>query len=154
VTTQTLWIVVAVVVAVLLIAALLGLVLRRQRRISLREAQQLEREPGPTPPRKGGTYKAESGFSFSAGPTATPTLGEAAPVAPPPGASDVPPEAAPTSAPQAGVPAIAPEAAPVAPPPDAAELRPAQAPQEAAPATPAAPAAPERAVPAAETAVP
>ena len=48
-TTQTLWIVVAVVVAVLLIAALLGLVLRRQRRISLREAQQLEREPGPTP---------------------------------------------------------------------------------------------------------
>jgi fused signal recognition particle receptor len=159
VTTQTLWIVVAVVVAVLLIAALLGLVLRRQRRISLREAQQLEREPGPTPPRKGGTYKAESGFSFSAGPTAAPTLGEAAPVAPPPGASDVPPEAAPTSAPQAGVPAIAPEAAPVAPPPDAAELRPAQAPQEAAPATPAAPAAPERAapepaVPTAETALP
>jgi fused signal recognition particle receptor len=159
VTTQTLWIVVAVVVAVLLIAALLGLVLRRQRRISLREAQQLEREPGPTPPRKGGTYKAESGFSFSAGPTATPTLGEAAPVAPPPGASDVPPEAAPTSAPQPGVPGIAPEAAPQAPPPDAAELRPAQAPEEAAPATPADTVAPERAAPepvgpTAETAVP
>jgi fused signal recognition particle receptor len=159
VTTQTLWIVVAVVVAVLLIAALLGLALRRQRRISLREAQQLEREPGPTPPRKGGTYKAESGFSFSAGPTATPTLGEAAPVAPPPGASEVPPEAAPTSAPQPGVPRIAPEAAPEAPPPDAAELRPAQTPQEAAPATPAATVAPERAAPepaapTAETAVP
>jgi fused signal recognition particle receptor len=159
VTTQTLWIVVAVVVAVLLIAALLGLALRRQRRISLREAQQLEREPGPTPPRKGGTYKAESGFSFSAGPTAAPTLGEAAPVAPPPGASDVPPEAAPTSAPQPGVPRIAPEAAPQAPPPDAAELRPAQAPQETEPTTPAAPVAPERAAPepaapTAETAVP
>jgi fused signal recognition particle receptor len=159
VTTQTLWIVVAVVVAVLLIAALLGLVLRRQRRISLREAQQLEREPGPTPPRKGGTYKAESGFSFSAGPTAAPTLGEAAPVAPPPGASDVPPEAAPTSTPQPGVPGIAPEAAPQAPPPDAAELRPAQAPEEAAPATPADTVAPERAAPepvgpTAETAVP
>jgi fused signal recognition particle receptor len=159
VTTQTLWIVVAVVVAVLLIAALLGLALRRQRRISLREAQQLEREPGPTPPRKGGTYKAESGFSFSAGPTAAPTLGEAAPVAPPPGASDVPPEAAPTSAPQPGVPRIAPEAAPQAPPPDAAELRPAQAPQETEPTTPAATVAPERAAPepaapTAETAVP
>jgi len=159
VTTQTLWIVVAVVVAVLLIAALLGLALRRQRRISLREAQQLEREPGPTPPRKGGTYKAESGFSFSAGPTAAPTLGEAAPVAPPPGASDVPPEAAPTSAPQPGVPRIAPEAAPQAPPPDAAELRPAQAPQETEPTTPAATVAPERAAPepaapTAETAAP
>ena len=158
-TTQTLWIVVAVVVAVLLIAALLGLALRRQRRISLRESERLEREPGPTPPRKGGSYKAESGFSFSAGPTATPTLGEAAPVAPPPGASDVPPEAAPTSAPQPGVPRIAPEAAPQAPPPDAAELRPAQAPQETEPTTPAATVAPERAAPepaapTAETAVP
>ena len=66
-TTQTLWIVVAVVVAVLLIAVALGLVLRRQRRISLRETEQLEREPGPAPPRKGGTYQAESGFSFSSG---------------------------------------------------------------------------------------
>ncbi|MDT0350942.1 signal recognition particle-docking protein FtsY [Pseudonocardia charpentierae] len=153
-TTQTLWIVVAVVVAVFLIAAVLGLVLRRQRRISLRESERLERESGPTPPRKGGSYKAESGFSFSAGPTATPTLGEAAPVAPPPGASAVPPEAAPTSAPQPGVPGIAPEAAPQAPPPDAPELRPAQAPQEAAPAGPAATVAPERAVPTAESAVP
>ena len=46
VTTQTLWIIVAVVVAVLLIAVALGLVLRRQRRISLREPDRIEPEPG------------------------------------------------------------------------------------------------------------
>jgi fused signal recognition particle receptor len=74
VTTETLWIVVAVVVAVLLIAVALGLVLRRQRRISLREPGQLEREPGTdtAPPRQGGTYKAESGFNFSSGTAAPP----------------------------------------------------------------------------------
>ena len=57
--------------AVLLIAVALGLVLRRRRRISLREPDRIEREPGTAPPRKGGTYKAESGFSFSSG-TAAP----------------------------------------------------------------------------------
>ena len=62
-TTETLWIVVAVVAALLLIALVLGLVLRRQRRISLREPEELDR---PAPPKKG-TYQAESGFNFSSG---------------------------------------------------------------------------------------
>ena len=34
---------------------------------------------GPTPPRKGGSYRAESGFSFASGPSAPPK-----PVTPPP----------------------------------------------------------------------
>ncbi len=68
-TTETLWIVVAVVAAVLLIALVSGLVLRRRRRISLRDAEELEggSRPGTAPPRRGGTYQAESGFSFSSG---------------------------------------------------------------------------------------
>ena len=67
-TTETLWIVVAVVAAVLLIALASGLVLRRRRRISLRDAEELERGARPdTTSRRGGTYQAESGFSFSAG---------------------------------------------------------------------------------------
>ena len=61
-TTQTLWIVVAVVAAVLLIALVLGLVLRRQRRISLREPDELDR---PAPQK--GSYRAGSGFTFSSG---------------------------------------------------------------------------------------
>ena len=68
---RPLWIIVAVVVAVLLIAVALGLVLRRQRRDQpARAGPDSSAEPGTAPPRKGGTYKAESGFSFSAGPAA------------------------------------------------------------------------------------
>ncbi|MBL8927235.1 MAG: signal recognition particle-docking protein FtsY, partial [Pseudonocardia sp.] len=101
-TTQTLWILVAVVVAVLLIAVALGIVLRRQRRISLREPEQLEREPGsPPPPRKAGTYKAESGFSFSAGPSAPSAPAERPPQAP------VPPPSAAPGAPPVPAPGIA-----------------------------------------------
>ncbi|NMH95584.1 signal recognition particle-docking protein FtsY, partial [Pseudonocardia bannensis] len=68
-TTETLWIVVAVIAAVLLIALILGLVIGRRRRISLREADELERETGPEgkPPPRGGTYQAGGGFNFSAG---------------------------------------------------------------------------------------
>jgi fused signal recognition particle receptor len=108
VTTETLWIIVAVVVAVLLIAVVLGLVLRRQRRISLREPDRIEREPGTAPPRKGGTYKAESGFSFSSG-TAAPER---------PSTRPTPPTSPPPDAPALG----APEDAPVAPPPGAPSL--------------------------------
>jgi fused signal recognition particle receptor len=83
VTTETLWIVVAVVAAVLLIALVLGFVLRRRRRISLREPLD-----GVAPPRRGGTYQAESGFSFSSG-TAT----EPRPAGTTPAGPDGPPTA-------------------------------------------------------------
>jgi fused signal recognition particle receptor len=99
VTTETLWIVVAVVVAVLLIAVALGLVLRRQRRISLREPEQLGREPGTDtpPPRKGGSYRAETGFDFSSGtaapprPADRPTPSRSAPPTTPPVVPPAPP---------------------------------------------------------------
>ncbi|MER5674481.1 signal recognition particle-docking protein FtsY [Pseudonocardia alni] len=71
-TTQTLWIVVAIVVAVLLIAVVAGLVTARRRRISLRSDEQ-QRELGTgtdEPPRTGGSYQAGGGFAFSSG-TAT-----------------------------------------------------------------------------------
>ncbi|MHA6625852.1 signal recognition particle-docking protein FtsY [Pseudonocardia sichuanensis] len=87
-TTETLWIVVAVVAAIVIIAVALGLVLRRRRRISLREAEQVERGTGTAPPRRGGTYQAGGGFSFSSG---APTEAEPPP-APAPGAE--PPSAA------------------------------------------------------------
>jgi fused signal recognition particle receptor len=70
VTTETLWIVVAVVAAVVLIAVVLGLVLRRRRQINLRQTDELaggDAGPDSAPPRRGGTYQAGSGFSFSAG---------------------------------------------------------------------------------------
>ena len=65
--TQTLWIVVAVVAVLIVVAVVLGLVLRRSRRISLREAEEREQLKPP----RAGTYKAEGGFTFSAG-TETP----------------------------------------------------------------------------------
>ncbi|MGH8921262.1 MAG: signal recognition particle-docking protein FtsY, partial [Actinomycetes bacterium] len=66
---QNLWIVIAIVVAVLLVAIAVGLVLRSRRRISLRDAAKAEEI---APQRKGGTYQAERGFDFSSG-TATET---------------------------------------------------------------------------------
>ena len=67
----TLWTLVAVVVALLLVALVAGTAVRRRRRISLREPDRIEREPGtPAPPRKGGSYRAEGGFAFSTGTTA------------------------------------------------------------------------------------
>ena len=145
-TTETLWIIVAVVVAVLLIAVVLGLVLRRQRRISLREPDRIEPEPGAAPPpRKGGSYKAESGFSFSSGTAAPerPTDRPAPPAAPP-----APP---PSTLPPAARRPPAPEQAPVRAEPPAGATR--AAPAAAAPATAApdttAPAAPVETAPAA-----
>ncbi|HEX5810968.1 MAG TPA: signal recognition particle-docking protein FtsY [Pseudonocardia sp.] len=163
-TTQTLWILVAVVVAVLLIAVALGLVLRRQRRISLRETEQLEQQPGPPLPRKGGTYKAESGFSFSAGSPAPAAPTDRAPVAPAPAGPVVPPERAPDIAPPPGGLGIAPEEAPLGTPPPGAPVI-VEPPASASPRTrePASPVpdtaeppsstvAPERRPPAADTA--
>ncbi|GAA3225653.1 hypothetical protein GCM10017691_14640 [Pseudonocardia petroleophila] len=67
-TPETLWIVVAVVVAVVLIAVVAGLVLRSRRRISLRQAEELEqRDDTAAPPRRGGTYQAGGGFTFAPG---------------------------------------------------------------------------------------
>ena len=60
--TQTLWIVIVVVAVLIVLAVVLGLVLRRSRRINLREAE----KRAELPPRAG-TYKAEGGFTFTAG---------------------------------------------------------------------------------------
>lgn len=92
-TTQTIWIVVAIVVAVLLIAVVAGLVTARRRRISLRSDEQ-QRELGTgtdEPPRTGGSYQAGGGFAFSSG-TAT------APERPRAPGDDAPPAATPTPA--------------------------------------------------------
>ncbi len=83
-TPATLWIVIAVVAAVVLVALVVGLVLYRRRRISLRESEQVEGGAGTAvaPPRKGNEYKAGGDFSFSAGtdtPPAPPTVRTPAP---------------------------------------------------------------------------
>ncbi|MBV9919235.1 MAG: signal recognition particle-docking protein FtsY [Pseudonocardia sp.] len=157
--TQTLWIVIVVVAVLVVLAVVLGLVLRRSRRISLREPEKREE----LPPR-GGTYKAEGGFNFSAGTdtpappriTKTPSREQirdsrrGAPEAEAPGApaSDAAPAAAPpaegrpSDAPAPGAPAS--DAAPAAAPPAAAApaaAPPAAAPPAAAPPTADAPAA-------------
>lgn len=99
-TTQTLWIVVAIVVAVLLIAVVAGLVIARRRRISLRSDEQ-QRELGTgtdEPPRTGGGYQAGSGFAFSSGTATAPERprapGDDAPTAATPSAPEPPAEAA------------------------------------------------------------
>ena len=88
-TPETLWIVLAVVVAIVLVAVGAGLLLRRRRTISLRLARELEERerPGTAPPRRGGSYRAETGFSFTSGTdtAAGPDTGTAGPdTAPPP----------------------------------------------------------------------
>jgi fused signal recognition particle receptor len=140
VTPETLWIVLAVVAAVVLLAVGAGLLLRRRRTISLRRAQELEQRPGTAPPRRGGTYKAESGFSFSAG-TDTDTETPPAPPAPPrPAPGDVtlpdaprPPVAPPTTPAATAPPA---EAPPATAPPATAPAPADAAPADAAPAPP------------------
>ena len=119
---ETLWIIVAVAVAVVLMAVGLGLVVGRSRRISLREPR--ERREVPRERDRGGGYRAEGGFTFSAGTVSAP---------PKPG--DAPP-----SAPEPAPAAPAPEQ-PAAPTDTAAEAPPAPAvPDTVAPAEPAAPA--------------
>ncbi|MDT7575417.1 MAG: fused signal recognition particle receptor [Pseudonocardiales bacterium] len=113
--TQTLWIVVAVVAVLIVVAVVLGLVLRRSRRISLREAQERERLKPP----RAGTYQAEGGFTFSAG-TETP--------APPRPRADA------SSAPAVGDQAAPTEAPPIAPGTDAGPAAPVVVPPPAEPA--------------------
>jgi fused signal recognition particle receptor len=167
VTTETLWIIVAVVAAVLVIAVVLGLALTRRRRISLRDTDQLERGPDTAPPRRGGTYQTDSGFSFSAGTATVPRPEpEVAPrdvapsdvvpptVAPP---DSAPPEVAPpeVAPPQVAPPQVAPRdsAPPDSAPPKVAPPKVAPKPRvedEAVPTNGSAPpatAAPELAAP-------
>ncbi len=92
-TTETLWIVVAVAAAVLLIAVAVGLVLLRRRRISLRETDQPDGGSGTAAPPRGGTYRTESGFDFSSGTATAPGPPPKAPVDPPPAATPAPPAA-------------------------------------------------------------
>jgi fused signal recognition particle receptor len=68
VTTESLWIVIAIIAAILLVAVAVGLVLRRRRTISLRESDELARGATDTaPPRRGGSYRTDTGFDFSSG---------------------------------------------------------------------------------------
>jgi fused signal recognition particle receptor len=139
VTTETLWIIVAVVVAVLLIAVALGVALRRQRRISLREPERLEREPGTAPPRQGGTYKAESGFAFSSGTTAPerPVDRPLPPAVPPTAPRGEPVPATPPRGQPATPDTVAPgRSGPTTPRDEAADAATAAAPERAQPGTP------------------
>ncbi|TQF67116.1 signal recognition particle-docking protein FtsY [Rhodococcus spelaei] len=77
------WIAIAAVVAVLLVALVVGAVLYRRRQVSLAPSDKTTTEAlGEAKDRSGG-YKAESGFSFSQGATATaPPKPKPEPVAP------------------------------------------------------------------------
>ncbi|MGW6377299.1 signal recognition particle-docking protein FtsY [Rhodococcus sp. NPDC055112] len=151
------WIAIAAVVAVLLVALVVGWALYRRRRVSLQPTQPAPGQLEETKDRSGG-YKPESGISFSQGATATappvsrPTPPPAPPVTlpveeqvtevPPAPVEPAPPapvEPAPAPAEQAPVeeaPAVAPAPAPTAPAP----VEP--APVEEAPAPAPAPAVP------------
>ncbi|OZC72163.1 signal recognition particle-docking protein FtsY [Rhodococcus sp. 15-725-2-2b] len=84
------WIIVAAIAAVLLVVLVVGLVLSRRRRVSLKSDEAARIEDAATKDRSGG-YTAGSGFSFSQG-TATaepvipkaPKPAESKPVEPPP----------------------------------------------------------------------
>ncbi|MGE0298157.1 MAG: signal recognition particle-docking protein FtsY, partial [Pseudonocardia sp.] len=128
-TTETLWIVVAVVAALVLIALVVGLILaRRRRRISLREPQE---DGAAEAPRRGGTYQAGTGFSFSAGTgTATPPRPRE-PRAPDGGAAPARP-----GAPETGTAANGATAAPTAPTANGTTAAPARPDGPAAPTAP------------------
>jgi len=140
VTVETLWIVVAVVAALLLVALVVGLILSRRRRISLRADEQ------PEVLRRGGTYEAGTGFDFSAGTATAPPRPEPGIPAPPArrpepgpdGAADgapAPPTARPITPPEAAAPSDL-----AAPPP--VDIPPVVRPPEAAPAPDLAPDSP------------
>ncbi|MDV6261328.1 signal recognition particle-docking protein FtsY [Rhodococcoides yunnanense] len=80
------WIIVAAIAAVLLVVLVVGLVLSRRRRVSLKSDEAARIEDAATKDRSGG-YTAGSGFSFSQG-TAT---AEPVPPAPTPVPKPVPP---------------------------------------------------------------
>jgi fused signal recognition particle receptor len=131
VTPATLWIVIAVVAAVVLVALVAGLVLYRRRRISLREAEQVGSgtDTAVAPPRKGNEYKPGGDFSFTAGSDAPPAPRVRTPeperaVPAPETAPEIVPEtpaetvAEPVAPVEAPAPAVEPLAPPVAPSPN------------------------------------
>jgi fused signal recognition particle receptor len=142
------WIAIAAVVAVLLVALVVGWALYRRRRVSLQPTQPAPGQLEETKDRSGG-YKPESGISFSQGATAT-----APPVSRPTPPPVTPPVEEPvTEAPPAPAPAapalVEPASAPTeeAPVEEAPEVAPAPvesapAPVEEAPAPAPAPAVP------------
>ena len=86
------WIIVAAIAAVLLVVLVVGLVLSRRRRVSLKADEAARIEDAATKDRSGG-YTAGSGFSFSQGTATadpvrprTPKPADRAPVEPPPSA--------------------------------------------------------------------
>ncbi|MDH6678529.1 fused signal recognition particle receptor [Rhodococcus sp. LBL1] len=146
------WIAIAAVLAVLIVALVVGLIVARRRRISLTAAPE-KPELTEQPKDRSGGYQAGGGFNFSQGPTATapPKVPPAAPKTPsappvPPVAPPVPP-AAPEPAPEAK-PTVVPEPVVEEPKPVAPPEAPAAAPEapvaepEAPVAEPEAPVAP------------
>lgn len=139
------WIAIAAVLAVLVVALVVGLTLARRRRISLTAAPE-KPELTEQPKDRSGGYQAGGGFNFSQGPSATapPKVPPAAPKPPvvppkPPVAPPVPPttpvpEAKPTVTPEPVAEPEAPAAPepvtpePVAPPEPVVEPAPAPAP--------------------------
>ncbi|WP_027499275.1 signal recognition particle-docking protein FtsY [Rhodococcus sp. UNC363MFTsu5.1] len=119
------WIAIAAVVAVLLVALVVGWALYRRRRVSLQPTEQAPGQIGEAKDRSGG-YKPESGFSFSQGATATA----------PPVSRPTPPVAEPVEEPVTEVPPAPVEPAPAPP-----------APVEEAPAAASAPEAPAERAP-------
>lgn len=101
------WIAIAAVLAVLVVALVVGLTIARRRRISLTAAPE-KPELTEKPKDRSGGYQAGGGFNFSQGPTAT------APPKVPPAAPKTPP--APPAPPVPPVPPVAPEPAPEAKP--------------------------------------
>ncbi|MDI9895229.1 signal recognition particle-docking protein FtsY [Rhodococcus sp. IEGM 1381] len=83
------WIIVAAIAAVLLVVLVVGLVLSRRRRVSLKSDEAARIEDAATKDRSGG-YTAGSGFSFSQG-TATAEPVPPAPKPVPPAPKPVPP---------------------------------------------------------------
>jgi len=144
------WIIIAAVLAVVLVALVVGLTLYRRRQVSLTSTPTKEIEAEPKD--RSGGYKAQSGFSFSQGSTATapkPVERPAPAPRPEPPTVKLPQEV--TEAPPAPKPVPAPTPAPA--PEEVAE----EAPTEVAPAPEEAPAepvteAPVEEAPVAETA--
>ncbi|MDG3011039.1 signal recognition particle-docking protein FtsY [Rhodococcus sp. D2-41] len=131
-----LWILVAVVAALLIIGLITGLVLYRRRRISLTAPAPSQVEPGKAGDRGGG-YQAGGGFAFSEGSRASDTATLEPPttpeVTPPPVVPPAAPEPQAKAAPAPSVPA-APSQEPVTEEPAAQQAEPEQPAAESVPA--------------------
>ncbi|MFI8567284.1 signal recognition particle-docking protein FtsY [Rhodococcus sp. NPDC078407] len=145
------WIIVAAIAAVLLVVLVVGLVLSRRRRVSLKSDEAARIEDAATKDRSGG-YTAGSGFSFSQGTATAEPAVPPAPKAP----ETVPVEPTPVPTPTPDEPEVL-EPEPTAPAEPAAPVEPAEPAEPAEPVQPTAPAEPTRPVvpePAPEVVVP